>query len=384
MEKKIVDKFVKSQSFENFKSFGDIEKNKIILKIKRISENLSNSTEVSNYKKKIIKKAVNDLLDNDKREYKFSFKDNSLAELERLDDSQYLEYIFHRYRYEIFPLSKEIDDFPPCLQIEPSSVCNFRCVFCFETDKSFTNKKSGFMGTMTLENFKTIIDQAHKNIQFITLASRGEPLVAKNFSEMLNYTSGKFLNLKLNTNASLLNEKICHAILSDSVGTLVISADAAEKNEYAKIRVNGNLDKIVKNLELFNNIKEKQYKHSKIITRVSGVNFSKSQDFDKMLSFWNNFVDQIVFVKYNPWENSYISPEKNISEPCSDLWRRMFIWWDNKVNPCDVDYKSYLTVGKFNDNLTELWRSNAYNQLRDEHVKNMRKNIKPCRSCTVV
>ena len=103
-----------------------------------------------------------------------------------------------------------------------------------------------------------------------------------------------------------------------------------------------------------------------------------------MLSFWNNFVDQIVFVKYNPWENSYISPKTNIIEPCSDLWRRMFIWWDNKVNPCDVDYKSYLAVGKFKDNLTELWRSNAYNQLRDEHINNLRKNIKPCGSCTVI
>lgn len=384
MEKKLVDKFVKAQSFENFKSFGDLEKNQIISKIREKSENFINSTNVNNYKKKIIKRAVKDLSNEHHSENQFSLKDNSLAEIKRLDDNQYLEYIFHRYRYEIFPLSQEIDDFPPCLQIEPSSVCNYRCIFCFETDKSFTNKKNGFMGTMQLDDFKKIIDQAHNNVQFITLASRGEPLVSKNFSEMLNYTSGKFLNLKLNTNASLLNEKICHEILSDTVGTLVISADAAEKDEYAKIRVNGNLDKIVKNLEMFKNIKEKHYKNSKIITRVSGVNFSKSQNFDKMVSFWNNFVDQIVFVKYNPWENSYLAPETDISEPCSDLWRRMFIWWDNKVNPCDVDYKSYLALGKFNDNLTEIWKSKNYNKLRDEHVNRMRKKITPCKSCTLV
>ena len=34
-------------------------------------------------------------------------------------------------------------------------------------------------------------------IEFITLASRGEPLVSKNINEMLNYTRDKFLNLKL-------------------------------------------------------------------------------------------------------------------------------------------------------------------------------------------
>lgn len=384
MEKKKVDKFVKAQSFENFKSYKDLEKKQIIFKLKKKSENFSNSNSDNNYKKKIIKRAVDDLLNKGNDKNKFTLKDNSLAEIKRLDENKYLEYIFHRYRYEIFPLSKEIDDFPPCLQIEPSSVCNYRCIFCFETDKSFTNKKNGFMGSMKLENFKKIIDQAHNNIQFITLASRGEPLVSKNFSEMLNYTSGKFLNLKLNTNASLLNEKICHEILSDTVGTLVISADAADKDEYAKIRVNGSLDKVVKNLEMFNNIKQKHYKNSKIITRVSGVNFSKNQNFNKMLNFWNNLVDQIVFVKYNPWENSYLAAETNILEPCSDLWRRMFIWWDNKANPCDVDYKSYLSIGKFEDDLTKIWKSSNYNKLRNDHIDGMRKKIIPCKSCAVV
>ncbi len=69
------------------------------------------------------------------------------------------------------------------------------------------------MGTMKVELFKKIIDQIENNVQFVTLASRGEPLVSKEFDEMIKYTSGKFLNLKINTNASLLNEKKCHSIL---------------------------------------------------------------------------------------------------------------------------------------------------------------------------
>ena len=284
----------------------------------------------------------------------------------------------------VFPNTKEIDDHPPCLQIEPSSVCNFRCVFCFETDKSFTNKKNGFMGTMKFEDFKNIIDDAYGNIQFITLASRGEPLVSKAISKMISYTGGKFLNLKLNTNASLFTEEICHTILSDTVKTLVISADAAEKEEYAKIRVNGDLNKVIKNLELLNSIKEKHYKKSKIITRVSGVNFSKDQSFSKMLGFWKNYVDQIVFVKYNPWENSYLAPENNINEPCSDLWRRMFIWWDKKVNPCDVDYKSKLSVGVYESNISDIWKSNSYNILRKQHLSKDRRKITPCKSCAVI
>ena len=43
-----------------------------------------------------------------------------------------------------------------------------------------------------------------------------------------------------------------------------MSANAAEKDEYAKIRVNGNLDKIVKNLEMFKNIKKNTIKIQKL------------------------------------------------------------------------------------------------------------------------
>ena len=75
------------------------------------------------------------------------------------------------------------------------------------TDPSFNNKKKGHMGAMKLELFKDIIDQAEKNIEFISLASRGEPMACKDIDQMLKYCNGKFLNLKINTNASLLNEK---------------------------------------------------------------------------------------------------------------------------------------------------------------------------------
>ena len=92
---------------------------------------------------------------------------------------------------------KIVDNFPPYLQIEPTSICNYRCVFCFETDKTFTNKKNGYMGQMKLDLFKKVIDQAEGNIEFISLASRGEPLACPDIVKMLEYTIGKFLNLKL-------------------------------------------------------------------------------------------------------------------------------------------------------------------------------------------
>ena len=52
-----------------------------------------------------------------------------------------------------------------------------------------------------------------------------------------------------------------------------------------KIRVNGDLNKIIKNLETLNSIKEKHYKNLKLLLEYP-ENFSKDQNFDKMLGFW--------------------------------------------------------------------------------------------------
>ena len=284
----------------------------------------------------------------------------------------------------MYPQLNLLDSFPPYLQIEPSSICNYRCVFCFETDKSFTDKKKGHMGTMSLELFKNIVDQAFGNIEFISIASRGEPLVSKKIIEMLKYTENKFLNLKINTNASLLDENMSHAILKSGVKTIVFSADAADSVLYSKLRVNGKLERIVENIKNFKKIKSKNYPNSKIITRVAGVKVNNQQSLEDMEDFWRDMVDQIAFVDYMPWENVYDSKLSEMNTPCSDLWRRMFIWQDGSVNPCDSDYKSKLKVGTIKENtIPELWTSKKYQHLRNKHIKSYRNSLEPCKRCVI-
>ncbi len=316
---------------------------------------------------------------------RFKLSPNVVKEIQTLKNDDIPRYLVHRYRYEIYPLKKIIDDYPPFLQIEPTSICNYRCVFCYQTDNFFNKRSNGFMGHMTLDMFKKIIDQAEGVIEFISIASRGEPLMCPEINKMLEYTCGKFLNLKINTNASILSEEKSHAILKSGIKTVVFSADAADDELYSKLRVNGKLSKILSNIEKFKKIKETHYPDSNIITRVSGVKINEKQKLDDMESYWGGLVDQVAFVNYIPWENVYGSPINSINTPCSDLWRRMFVWWDGKINPCDVDYKSFLSTGNIlNDNLSKLWRSNNYEKIRQKHLKNIRKSISPCNKCSVV
>lgn len=315
----------------------------------------------------------------------FWLRPHIVAELNRISDEELPRYLFYRFRYDVFPAQKELDVMPPCVQIEPTSVCNYRCVFCYQTDEKLQDRKAGHKGRMELELFKCVVDQIEGQVEAVTLASRGEPLLCKDIVGMLEYISGKFLGLKVNTNAWYLNEEKAHALLAAEANTIVFSADAADEELYAKLRVNGRLDKVLENVRMFASIKAKHYPNSRTITRVSGVKFSDQQDFDTIEKFWKDYVDQVAFVDYNPWVSVYDAEATGVDAPCSDLWRRTFVWWDGRINPCDVDYLSSLAVGDINkDSLSDIWTGEGYARLREQHLEGAREGLMPCRNCSLV
>ena len=315
----------------------------------------------------------------------FTLRPHIVTELDRVLDDELPRYLFYRYRYDVFPVTRELDAYPPCVQVEPTSICNYRCVFCYQTDRAFTQGRSGHMGQMPLDTFRRVIDELEGEVEAVTLASRGEPLLCRNIEEMLAYLHGKFLGLKLNPNAWYLDESKAHAILSAEPNTLVFSADAADPALYAKLRVNGQLQRVLDNVRRFAEIRARHYPASRTITRVSGVRYTADQDFAAIEAFWHDFVDQVAFVDYNPWESAYDAPANGLTTPCSDLWRRAFVWWDGRINPCDVDYRSDLAVGSVLDpGLGALWTGEAYSALRDRHTSGRRQEMKPCAGCRLV
>lgn len=310
---------------------------------------------------------------------------HELLEYDLLAEADVLRYVVYRYRYNKFPDLKLVDEYPPCLQIEPTSVCNFRCVMCYQSDESFSGKRSAFMGNMTLELFRTLVDQCAGNVEAVTLASRGEPLVHPQIVEMLDYCRGKFLGFKLNTNASLLNERNIHALLSGGLQTLVFSIDATDKELYESIRVGGKFERLLKNLELYSNIRKRHYPQDRTIVRISGVKINERQDIAAMEARWCEFADSVSFTTYRPWEDTYHNPVNRIGEACTEFWRRMFVWWDGVVNPCDTDYKS--TLSRWNasrEGISAIWTSDAYHAFRDAHLAGRRGQLEPCQRCVVV
>jgi radical SAM protein with 4Fe4S-binding SPASM domain len=295
------------------------------------------------------------------------------------------KYINFRFFFEQVSKKKINTDYPPYLLIEPVSICNLRCPFCFQSDKSFVKKP--FMGMMQLDLFKNIIDQANEiGIGAITIASRGEPTLHKNLGDMLSYIKKKenIFEVKLNTNATKLTKDLCYQIFENEINQVVISADHYEKKTFEEIRKNSNFENVVKNVNMLFKIRKK-FINSITEIRVSGIDFYKTTDKNKFYDFWIKNSDEVTIGSaLERWDTYNNEIHQDINDPCENLWDRMYIWFDGKVNPCDADYKSYLSYGNVNNySIKELWNNKIIKNLRNKHLINQRKEIDPCNKCGV-
>ena len=83
------------------------------------------------------------------------------------------------------------------------------------------------------------------------------------------------------------------------------------------------------------------------------------------------------------WD-TYHNPTENAGkEPCNFLWGEMYVWFDGKCNPCDVDYKSELLVGNIKEkNINEIWNGEVYKKLRERLKSGERHECYPCDHCS--
>ena len=292
--------------------------------------------------------------------------------------------IFFSYLYSRTTGSTTIKGQPIAVSIEPTTACNLRCPFCFQIDKSFTRKP--FMGIIDFEFYKKLIDEANEiGVGAITLASRGEPTMHKKFGEMLSYVNEKenIFEVKVNTNGTFLTDDICHAIFKNNVTQMVISSDHYIKEDYERLRVGSNFEKVVSNVDNLFNIRKKFYPNSITEIRISGVDNEKNLDREKFYNFWIQRSDHVsASFPLERWDTYNNPVHPDINDPCNLIWDRMYVWWDGKVNPCDADYKSYLSYGNAKESsIKDLWNNTKNTELRKKHLDGDRKKINPCNKC---
>jgi radical SAM protein with 4Fe4S-binding SPASM domain len=123
------------------------------------------------------------------------------------------------------PLPKE-------LQIEVTGACNLACKMCLVRYRPKLGRRSG---AMCFHTFKELVD-ALPELEKLTLQGLGEPLLAPDIFEMIEYATGRGIRLGFNTNGTYLTSEVSERLVRAGVGWLHVSVDGATAETYEGIR----------------------------------------------------------------------------------------------------------------------------------------------------
>lgn len=263
--------------------------------------------------------------------------------------------------------------FPVDIIIEVTAYCNLQCIMC--PQKSLKRDK----GEMSLDTFKKIIDEVSiENPKArIWLAIMGEPLlIGDNLVKMISYAKSKGLHsIHLNTNANNLTNDVSLKLIDSGLTEILVGLDAFTQETYEKIRIHGDFDKTVSNINfLLKNIKDQQKQLPKVVMQFIVMDENEHE----VELFKNYWLQQNTIVKIRPklgWGTGVEAKNLNLPDsirdfPCPWLTRTISIHWSGRVAQCDADYEAEYSPGDINkESIKEIW-SKELAKRREKHWQN--------------
>jgi len=164
-------------------------------------------------------------------------------------------------------------DLPWEVMIEVTSHCNFKCKFCFN-QISFA-QEGRKIKPFTTNYIKKIVDGLARAKIKIVRFTGGEPLLRKDIFQLLRYAKNKGLEVRLNTNASLINQRTAKR-LKGIVDNVLIPIESYSDEEESKITgYKHSLKKKIKTIELLKKQKIPVIRAGTVATKENILNFDK-------------------------------------------------------------------------------------------------------------
>ncbi|MDD5660332.1 MAG: radical SAM protein [Candidatus Omnitrophica bacterium] len=261
--------------------------------------------------------------------------------------------------------------YPKRIEIELSSSCNLQCVYC---PRRFFNNLNGFLD---LGAFKKIVDESAVYPEtVIVLHRRGESLLHPNFIEICEYIRGKFKEIQLATNATLLDEGKNRAII-DSIHFISFSIDVP--SVFNKTRIPAKYSDVQKRILHFLDMNGGRVKTQVSMVKTEITPNENLQIFKKL---WRKKVDRVRIYEEHSKDGRFGSLKCNRGRrlPCVMPFYELLICSDGKVRRCNHDWDGF-AMGDVNKNsLKEIWNSSIYAELRKQHsCMNIYDEV--CRNC---
>ncbi|OQC46081.1 MAG: molybdenum cofactor biosynthesis protein A [Bacteroidetes bacterium ADurb.Bin028] len=196
-----------------------------------------------------------------------------------LNSASYKTALINKYEHYAFSKSK----YPKIMEFELSNKCNLACIMCDANLSSSIEKKEKNEITENKFYKEKFFEELKEFIPHLQLAefTGGDPFMIEEYYriwDMIVELNPK-CKILITTNANTMNPRIEELMNKHKNLNFNISIDSLEKENYEKIRVNGNFDYAIKNIQKFINYCKKNKTHLNILVCPLSKNAHELGDF---------------------------------------------------------------------------------------------------------
>ncbi|MFO7613511.1 MAG: radical SAM/SPASM domain-containing protein [Bacteroidales bacterium] len=308
--------------------------------------------------------------------------------------------IFQSYYFSRFTGRVKHLGNPFSVSIEPTTSCNLRCPECPSGLRQFSRNT----GKISLELYRDIVDQLHKDLVYLILYFQGEPYLHPLFFRMTEYARERKVYTMTSTNAHFLTDNLARKTVESGSDRIIISLDGLDQETYEHYRVGGSFEKVIegtKNLVRWKKAlrsrrpfivlqfivfssNEHQVPRVKKLARELGVDKLELKTAQVYNYEEGNplIPENESFSRYKKGKDGVFRIDNPLNNHCLRMWRGCVITWDGLVVPCCFDKDATHRLGDLKtDKFKNIWRGKAYDDFRKK-LFSARREIDICRNCT--
>jgi MoaA/NifB/PqqE/SkfB family radical SAM enzyme len=287
----------------------------------------------------------------------------------------------------------------PCFfNIDPSSACNLRCVFCPQSDPPGTMT----FGLMRYELFEHVVAEIERSTicAGLSLFLAGEPLMNKNLPRMIALANEKLHSPPLiATNGALLTREVADALVEAGAGGFLIDfcADAAH---YESMCPPAKWEQVRANIRTLGDAVLAS--GSGAAVQLKNLDWRGTTDGERRRSmnalqdlFGTAHPYRYMEYKLHNWAGEFSAKagerygyrtsadgRKHRYNPCTHLWFMMNIHYDGKVSICCRDTMQGAVIGDIGkSSLREIWNGPVMVEMRKLMIEKKYDRIPICGRC---
>ncbi len=286
---------------------------------------------------------------------------------------------------------------PISMQVDPASLCNFKCAFCPTGDPRLIKQTGRGQTFMKMELYEKILAEiaAFKTpLKTLKLFKDGEPMLHPQFIEMVRMAKAtkNVARVETTSNGSKLSPEFNEKLVASGIDRVVLSIEGVTDEKYLSFaRVRFDFAKFVETVRHLYSIRGNMKLHVKTVAQ--NLDYAKGEDrifldtfgpisdgiyIENTVASWPDF----AVADAVPDEVDAYGRETVKKDICPYVLYALSINADGVVSPCCVDWNRELAIGSVAEQtILDIWNGPKMAALRRAHIVDGLSSIPSCASC---